>query len=32
MRSARKSTTIVEGIPDDIDLPKVLKAWKKVSR
>jgi hypothetical protein len=24
--------TIVQGIPDDIDLNKVLKAWKKVTK
>jgi hypothetical protein len=30
-RSTKKCTTIIEGIPDDIDLNKVLRAWKKVN-
>jgi translation initiation factor 1 (eIF-1/SUI1) len=30
-RSTRKCLTIIEGIPDDIDLKKVVKAWKNVS-
>ncbi len=29
-RSTKKCLTLIEGIPEDIDLPKVLKAWKKV--
>jgi translation initiation factor SUI1 len=29
-RTARKKLTIVNGIPDDIDLDLVLRAWKKI--
>eukprot|EP00826_Nyctotherus_ovalis_P025414 TRINITY_DN196_c0_g1_i15.p2 TRINITY_DN196_c0_g1~~TRINITY_DN196_c0_g1_i15.p2 ORF type:complete len:110 (+),score=37.47 TRINITY_DN196_c0_g1_i15:29-331(+) len=29
-RTAKKCWTIVQGIPEDIDLKRVLKAWKKV--
>ena len=31
-RSARKCITIVQGIPDDIDLERILKFWKKVRK
>merc|ERR1712151_342022 len=29
-RTTRKCLTVVNGIPEDIDLHKVLKAWKKI--
>ena len=29
-RSSKKCTTVVQGIPEDIDLNIILKAWKKV--
>ena len=28
-RSGKKSTTIIEGLAEDLDLPKILKALKK---
>jgi translation initiation factor 1 (eIF-1/SUI1) len=30
-RSTKKCVTIVQGMPEDIDLKIILKAWKKVN-